>query len=615
MTTQPKNPGVRPFTQAGKESRPRDVLHPVNRFLVLAGIGLFVASGLGLGGYCLLAAYTPPPEGIRETAVATTTPEAPEVRDPQEWRRALADLRQRVATPRESSPRPSLPERVVTPRQPIPPRETPESPVSIPREVVPPARSATVNEAIDNGVAFLKGQGDQVGKGPTQALNRMQGCNALIALTLLESGVPVTDSNLASLITKVQNEVPHLNTTYGTSLAILLFDRVGRKEDDPLIRTLALQLAAAQNEAGGWSYGAPPLSPQQQKKLEADLAAKSTKPVGDSTMVEQPPARPRPGQVLPRPAVPQVRMPGDNSNTQFALIALWVARKHGVPVDRPLALVGTHFRNTQNNNGSWAYTGGGGGTQGTDSMTCAGLIGLAVARGVETTEKKAAELTTDPHAEKALRYLGDRLKTIAAQPIPVAGRPGMPPPVAGRPGMAPLPLAGRPGIKIFSSMDDLYCFWSLERMAVLYDLKTVGGVEWHAWGTKHLLAMQNSDGSWGPGLGGPIPSTCFALLFLKRVNLAEDLTANLRLRGKIEDPQSQQGQQGQQPSQPRLASDLPQQGPPDQSSQGLIGSEQTQQGESKPGMQRAMEPKMIRPREESAQPSDRPSSTQPPPKP
>jgi len=74
-----------------------------------------------------------------------------------------------------------------------------------------------------------------------------------------------------------------------------------------------------------------------------------------------------------------------------------------------------------------------------------------------------------------------------------------------------------------------YFLFSLERMAVVYDLKTVGETDWYAWGLGHL-AKQDPRGSWG----GDEVETCFALLFLNRANVARDLT--LDLKGLARDP-------------------------------------------------------------------------------
>ena len=74
---------------------------------------------------------------------------------------------------------------------------------------------------------------------------------------------------------------------------------------------------------------------------------------------------------------------------------------------------------------------------------------------------------------------------------------------------------------------DLYLLWSLERMAVIYDLKKIGSVDWHEWGTDIILEHQEVDGSWKERFPG-VPDTCFALLFLRRANLVKDLTNKLR---------------------------------------------------------------------------------------
>ena len=39
---------------------------------------------------------------------------------------------------------------------------------------------------------------------------------------------------------------------------------------------------------------------------------------------------------MPLGGGPWAQMAGDNSNTQFAALALWVARRHGLPVDLAL---------------------------------------------------------------------------------------------------------------------------------------------------------------------------------------------------------------------------------------------------------------------------------------
>jgi hypothetical protein len=81
---------------------------------------------------------------------------------------------------------------------------------------------------------------------------------------------------------------------------------------------------------------------------------------------------------------------------------------------------------------------------------------------------------------------------------------------------------------------DLYFLWTLERLSVIYSLDTIGDRDWYAWGAKSLLAKQKPNGNWpemaGPAKGEEVP-TCFAILFLRKANVARDLTAILRSKG------------------------------------------------------------------------------------
>ena len=46
---------------------------------------------------------------------------------------------------------------------------------------------------------------------------------------------------------------------------------------------------------------------------------------------------------------------GDNSNTQFALLALWAARRHGIPSDQALLFAHRRFVLSQNPDSGWSY--------------------------------------------------------------------------------------------------------------------------------------------------------------------------------------------------------------------------------------------------------------------
>ncbi len=161
-------------------------------------------------------------------------------------------------------------------------------------------------------------------------------------------------------------------------------------------------------------------------------------------------------------------------------------------------------------------------------MTCAGLLSLAVANGSalevgrerKPDGKPARDLNKDAHLVRALQAVGTVID------LPTNSREGPP---------AMLPSgrgAGGPPIPRQVGGGTYYFLWSLERVAVALDLKTIGKKDWYSSGAEILLANQQPDGSW---VGNPSGAdTCFALLFLKRANMARDLTAELK--GLVKDP-------------------------------------------------------------------------------
>src|SRR5262249_9029899 len=142
----------------------------------------------------------------------------------------------------------------------------------------------------------------------------------------------------------------------------------------------------------------------------------------------------------------------DNSNTQFATLALWVARKHGLPVDAALGRVDARFRGSQNPDGGWGYVPTSTGRRhhegSTATMTCAGLLALAVSHGVAA----AKVLDRDPEARPVRTLANDQ--NLAGGLKALAGLVGNPlaPKEKGR-----RPMHGRVDGKSF------YFLWSLER--------------------------------------------------------------------------------------------------------------------------------------------------------
>jgi hypothetical protein len=391
---------------------------------------------------------------------------------------------------------------------------------------LPPEQQARVNKAIDRGVAYLKEC--LSGKVQDSYLSR-PGAAALAGLTLLACGVPPSDPAVEKVAAQVRGPREQSGNTYDLALIVLFLDRLADPRDRDLLRTCALRLMAGQNTSGGWTYACPQLPAGEQTQFlnaleglappadagSARLASEGAEPgkgppAGDAKPVPETPKAPVSKDKLP-PAIrnlpvvqfepgwkPDLRVANDNSNTQFAILAVWTARKYGLPVDRTLSMVEARFRATQTKDGTWTYNPQA--ENWPDSMTCAGLLGLAVGHGIVRADSRQVS-QKDPAIDKGLRYLGSRIGRTAPK------------------GSGKLIEANAHG--------DLYYLWSIERVAVAYDLKSITGKDWYAWGAGLLVEHQNKDGSWNDAFPG-VPDTCFALLFLKRTNVAQDLTAKLK---------------------------------------------------------------------------------------
>jgi hypothetical protein len=436
----------------------------LNRLIiVLEAVLLFVCGGVALAIYCF-AHNVPPPEAA---PAQVAEPDGAEEND--------------AAPP--ARPRP----------------------VRRPTVVVQPAEQRKIDNAIARGVWWLKDhalpEGTWLTSGlPANGAAVSVGFASLPGLTLLECGVPGSDPVVRKAAEYVRRQAAQpvkQYDTYQRALAVLFLDRLGERQDEELVQYLALCLVAGQRaDDGGWGYLCPPLD----RKATADMLRRLR--YGGTSLDQWRQAALKGGTFDPGRS--------DNSNSQFALLALWVARRHQVAIGGSIARAEKRFRSTQlpsgpdptghnlNLDGAWPYTPQDGtGSNPWPTMTCAGLLGLAVAHGLtEDVRQRQQSPQNDPAIRRGLEMLAREID--------------------------------RPGEK---RAPDLYFLWSLERVAVLYNLPRIGGKQWYSWGTKTLLSRQQPDGSWKDGAyygNTPVLDTCFALLFLEQANLAKDLTLKLQ---------------------------------------------------------------------------------------
>jgi hypothetical protein len=512
------------------------------------------------------------------------------------------------------------------------------------------ADEARIKQAIERGVTYVKGLQRDDGSWPYQE----SGMTSLAALTLIECGIPTTDTSIQRAAASVRNAIIGEDRTYSVALAVMFLDRLGEDVDIALIEALGARLLSGQFANGGWTYksGTDLIANQKTRLKEAVMRRVDKKERSAPTTDDRraptdiaPDTKAEIDAILKRGPIPGGAVGGgvggangeivqrpDNSNTQFAVLGLWTARRYGVPVQEALDRVEKRFRASQNGDGGWGYMPLGENPGNvrvfdpnaatTSAMTCAGLLGLAMhhvaagesamraggrgkdgdAKGGPKKQPTVRDIARDPVIAAALNYLS---AAMAAAPATRQAAPDQPrggigpgtgePPAGVRPGGPKgrpeegLPKGGvrkgpqdpkddndgvpkgRQGVggqppggqfppsfpgpggqgppggfpggqqprggfqmptKNLMTMGRVYYFlWSLERTAVAYGLQKIGGKDWYDWGANFLLGDQEKDGSWQGIHGSYGADTCFALLFLRRADLAKDLST--ALRGKV----------------------------------------------------------------------------------
>jgi hypothetical protein len=378
-----------------------------------------------------------------------------------------------------------------------------------------------INDAIERGVAGLKALQRNDGSWP----NAHSGATSLAGLTLLECGVPRTDRSVQKAAEFVRKAGLRLTHTYSLSLAVLFLDRLDQPEDTPLIESMLIRLLAGQSAAGVWSYECPLPVEVELKRVAGEMSGERVLR-GGRDLSKMPAKGKRTTDDLPKEIQVQLKQVaqaagkaassgGDNSNTQFANLALWVGRRYGVPTQAALQRIERHYRGSQSAQGGWDYSSVGEAMASTcpPAMTCAGLLGLTCGHGARVDVKRAKakddRITVDISKDTNINAALKNLTAAIGNPI-------------GWTGTGP-----RPAAVATASEKAFYYLWSLERVAVILSLETIGKKDWYNWGAEIILASER-NGTWHGEFGDSGVDTCFALMFLKRVNLAHDLTGSLR---------------------------------------------------------------------------------------
>ena len=186
----------------------------------------------------------------------------------------------------------------------------------------------------------------------------------------------------------------------------------------------------------------------------------------------------------------------DNSNSQFAVLALREAVEVGVPVSSETwKRVQRYWEVAQNGDGGWSYQGNGeaGGSHG--SMTVAGITSLVICEQMLRTDAGVTPDGTPPCCQ------GTEPNAPLARGISFFGRT--------------FKVGQNPGY----GSAVLYYTYGIERAGRLTGLRFFGDHDWYREGAEFLLAIQYGDGHWvgsGSGESESAIGTSMALLFLSK---------------------------------------------------------------------------------------------------
>jgi len=327
-----------------------------------------------------------------------------------------------------------------------------------PHREAPADLQIRINDAIGRGVAYLQSIQGKDGSWEYPNAEGTGGLTALALYALAASRVRASDPSIVRGLRWVEkHRAPYTAgaryATYSVSLLLLALTRIDAEEHKKRIHELAGLLVEGELPNDMWSYAL--VSGRTRRRDER---------------------------------VPVFRGgAGDNSNSQFAVLALWASTALAdfeVPRSTWQRVQG-FYASTQLSDGGWCYRPTGAGLGGGTSMTSAGLCSYVYA-----TAALAGGISALPMA---------RTRDIA------------------RRGQAALLGGG-----FLRGMQDYYFVYSLERagtvMAIPEDV-------WYIPGAQALVAAQAKNGRWGDagrsfGDKAGAYETALALLFLSRATRA-----------------------------------------------------------------------------------------------
>jgi hypothetical protein len=303
-----------------------------------------------------------------------------------------------------------------------------------------------VNRSIERGIDFLKSRQRADGGWDNYPGNE-GGTTALAVIALVSCDVAPDSPEIRKAVRYLtdRRNCPQRNV-YVVSLQTMALAAAAPTEQQLMIRDNASWLINGRNDDGTWGY------------------------------------------------TPRDHARRDNSNTQYALLALQAAREAGVPVPKDFWKgCQRHWVDSQAPVGSWGYKSALGSS---GSMTVAGIASLVIAG------RELDNVREGTYGRQRVRCNGSREDENVRRGIDWMGRNFS---------VTTNPYGSDAWLH--------YYLYGLERAGRLSGRRFMGEHDWYRAGTRFLVSSQGANGAWGGGgiaEAGPICNTAFSLLFLSK---------------------------------------------------------------------------------------------------
>ena len=344
------------------------------------------------------------------------------------------------------------------------------------------AQTGAERPAVERGVSFLKGRVESMNSGEA----------GIAALALIKSGLPVNDPGIVGCLQKIQPSfagagykplTTHAQGLYEASVVVLALVNIAHEDYKPQIDAASQYIIARQLASGGWDY--------------------------------------------------TERTQGDESVSQYCLLALWEAENAGILVPPQVwDRAAKYYLSVQHSGGSWTYHRDSPNQGETLSMTAAGIGSLMLCdeqlarhrKGQDLVNPRMIPITIDGQPAES-RYKVEtksgEIKSGIAKGISW---------LAGNFQVTTGTIMGQSPYYALYGIERLVALGGGDKVTPKGKVSVLGDIKWYEKGMDLVLNKQTPSGAW-EAQHEQVPNTCWAILFSVKATTISVNKINIRKLG------------------------------------------------------------------------------------